>query len=189
MKKILLVLSIICMLSLVACGNQEIDETSSQEREFTKTQIEETTKTTENKVITLNGAVFSTVTDFEEYAKNNDYISAVKNDDNTVTLTMTKIRYEKLLSDTISTAEKSFANSIQKNTAIKRIEHNYDLTELILFVDSSSYDYKKDTTYYNAYTNTSFYRMLDKPDAKCKITIKDEISNSIIFEITYPIDK
>ena len=191
MEKIFFILSITTLISLVACEKQELENTSTSGsiQETINTQIEETPKIKENKIVTLNGGAFYSVTNFEEYAKENDYISAIKNDDNTVTLAMTQKRYEKLLSDTISTAEKSFSNTIQKNTAVKRIEHNNDLTELTIFVDSANYNYKNDTTYYNAYLNTSFYRMLDKPDAKCKVIIKDETTNEVVFEITYPLDK
>lgn len=191
MKKIFMILYVVSLISLVGCNKQEFDNTStsSNVQEVVNNKIEETTQIEENKVITLNGGAFYSVTDFEEYAKKNDYISAVKNDDDTVTLTMTSKRYEKLLSDTISTAEKSFDSSIQKNPSVKKIEHNEDLTELILLVDSANYNHKDDITYYNAYLNTKFYRMLDKPDAKCKVTIKDDATKEIIFEITYPLNK
>ena len=177
--------------SFAACGKQAQPEAS----------VPETTAghgiTTDEKLltvdITLPALFFENQKDFDPstYAQENNYISAKKNDDGSVTVTMSKQRHATLLEDTAKQLEDSFAELIggADTSYIKDIQYNKDFTEIIMLVDKAAYEKAFDLTPLGMAISSAMYQSLLEQEFSLLVKIVDEATGEIIKTQSYPVEK
>lgn len=193
MKKLLLsVLVILLSLSLISC--------SSKKSGNDKVKIDEKTNTVtviiSSKFFDLmNSSSFSSTQTPEQYCltmeKEGSVSKAVVNEDGSVTLTMSKENYDKLIATMKTSLDQTIAGYTNRTTfpSIKEITYTDDLSEIKLTVD------------YEAFSNSmgSFavlglglqgylYRIFTGQSETVKITYIDETTGKSVESYQFPDD-
>ena len=193
MKKLLLsVLAILLSLALISC--------SSKKSGNDKVKIDEKTNTVtviiSSKFFDLmNSSSFSSTQTPEQYCltmeKEGSVSKAVVNEDGSVTLTMSKENYDKLIATMKTSLDQTIAGYTNRTTfpSIKEITYTDDLSEIKLTVD------------YEAFSNSmgSFavlglglqgylYRIFTGQSETVKITYIDETTGKSVESYQFPDD-
>ena len=118
--------------------------------------------------------------------------NATVNADGSVTLTMTKSKYNAMLDDMTASIDESIASYTDGATypSVKKIEHNADMTEFTVTVDRAAYESSFDGfvtwglgmagAYYRVFAGDSDYHIA--------INVVDETNGETISATTFPDD-
>lgn len=126
--------------------------------------------------------------------KEQGYKKAVVNADGSVTYTIKKSSWRKIVADMKQSAAEtidSFANS-SDTPSIKAVKYNNDFSVVDLYVDRVAYENSFDTmSPFVIYTNAYYYRLFSGESAErisCEVRLYDVSSNAIFDTIRYPED-
>jgi len=187
MKKIIFLLTLISSFGLVACSNEDhVNDVSNSSNVISNINSTESEKI---KTLTIPASFFDdSIIDMETYAKENDFSSATRNDDGSVTIELSTVRYNSLLNDTKISVENYFSNLITEDKSITEITHSDNFSKIEMFVDKDIYNSTLNMTPLTIYITTSFYRTIFQIEDECTIIAKDNITNEIIEEYNYPLE-
>lgn len=140
--------------------------------------------------ITLPAMLFESQEDFdpEAYARENGFLSAVENEDGSITVTMSKQRQELVLKETAQAVEESFGALIQGESTpyIKDISYNHDFSEVTMVVDKAAYERAFDMTPLAIALSSAMYQSLSGVEFLLTLDIVDEATEEIIQTVCYP---
>lgn len=123
------------------------------------------------------------------------YKKAVLNTDGSVTYTIKKSSWRKIVADMKQTTEEtinSFANSVD-TPSIKAVNFNSNFSDINLYVNRIAYENSFDTmSPFIIYINAAYYRLFNGEDAdkiSCVVKLYDTSNNNVMFDtIRYPED-
>lgn len=167
MKRIIILL-VVCVLCLTGCSSPKDDgKTDNNENNNTN----ETVTVDENLIdvtITLPNDFFTTFdTTAEEYVaglqdENHNFKNVVLNEDKSVSITMTKAEYKKMMSEMEEGMESSLQEIIDdENFTVKAIDHNKDFSEFNVTMSSNELGFADSFLVLSFAMLGGFYQMFD----------------------------
>lgn len=198
MKKIisLLIVCTVLVSSLNACGardgKESADVENSQEKTTTTLMVDESLLTVD---VTIPADFFTEddpATDvLTEEQKESGFKSAKLNSDGSVTYTLSKLSWKKLLAEYAEELDKTL-NEFQESEdcpSIKKISHNNDFTKITAAVDREAYENSFDGfTFLGIYFAVAYYRLFSQKEPSCQIELKDVSTGEVFDTINYPED-
>ena len=134
-----------------------------------------------------------------ERQKHDNFLSLKKADDGNAVFTMKREDFDAFKKELLSSRIDIFNNYNENadENSIAKVQYNADITEITVYVDKTVYNPKIDSItpqYLKAYNcisgcgrNATIYHMYNLGEIKkCTVTVKDEISNSVIETRVYP---
>ena len=202
-KKILAVIlaALICT-SMVACGKSN-ETTNSQDKESVSSTSSSVSSSDQVEVdsnlttvdITFPSSYFENMENFnpDTFASENGYEKAVKNEDGSVTVTMTKKKHEELLESTKTEIEKSYQEMVQSTEYpfVTDISHSDSFDTVTVKVDKAAYEQNKLISAMLPLTvavQPALYQIFDGKEAHVTVEIKDNNSGDTITSVVYPDD-
>lgn len=208
MKKLLRLMTVIfTILVLTACGDNKntssdtVNNTPPTAPDTTNTPPAEETK--ENTGISVDKglldveltlpAVFvgeDASGELTEENKKNGFKTAKLNEDGSVTYTISKNDYEKLLSETRKVINETLEKMPEEFQSIKKVEVNNDYSVVTFTVNQEAYESSFDAfAALGAYLQIGFYQALNGvEEAKLIVEVKDENSLETFATYNYPED-
>lgn len=181
--KRLIALALAFCLMLVACsagGNPTTGNNNS-------TSDKENDKPVE---ITLPASLFSDLDEFDPdaYAEEQGFLSAVQNEDGSVTIKMTKAKYQEELDEMKNSLEKDFSEMVKGEDTpyIEEITHNENFSLVTVKVDRKGYENAMDMTSFAIGLSVSFYQMFLEIEYRCQVDIVDSANGEVIKSTVYP---
>lgn len=168
----------------VATGESVTDTTASAQIE-----VEENLLTVD---ITLPASLFEgedmTTFDASAYANEQGFSSAKVNEDGSITVTMTKAKYNDLLAEMSASLDTAFAEFVgaESTPYIKGITHNDNFTEVTMKVDRAAYENAFDFTPLAIGISVSVYQAFVETEYHVEITVVDAETGDTINTIIYP---
>ncbi|WFA07809.1 hypothetical protein [Tissierella sp. Yu-01] len=203
-----IVSAIIVNLLLVGCGKEAVsNKENSQEVITEQTDGLETVNNADVETgelqgigvdkklltvdVTLPADLMGDLTDFseDEYLSENDgVIAAKKNQDGSLTITMTKSKHTEMLEETRKGIDESFGELIEGEDTpyIKSIDYTNEYREVIVGVVREEYETAFDLTPLILGFSTSMYQSVAGLDIKTTIVINDISTGEEIGSVTYP---
>lgn len=131
--------------------------------------------------------------DAETYASENDFKSAIVNEDGSVTITMTKKRHNSLMDDFRLTIDGAFAEMVEAEDTpyIKEINCSDNYDQIKIIVDMDGYD---GAGLYSAfiplqvYLQGAMYQMFNGDETRSEISIIDAATGETFESVVYPDD-
>ena len=188
MKKALALILVMCLTAALftACGG---GKTSSPADDGDSSGIQVDEKLL-NVDITLPASLFEDDEDFDAdtYAQEQGFIKAVVNEDGSVTITMTKAKYNELLKELTEELNSSFAEMVEAEDTpyIKEITHNDDFSVVNVKVNREAYESAFDFTPLAIGLSTMIYQAFLEMDNHCEINMVDADTGDIIKTVVYP---
>lgn len=208
-----IILMLTLILSFAGCtqGNTETTDTPSSNStqststpETTNTQVNGADKIddideikTDEKLLTVEITVPAELFieqdmenfDPDAYASEQGFISAKVNDDNSITITMSKNKHRELLDEYETSLNASFAEFVngEDTPYIKDISHNDDFTAVTMKVDREAYESAFDLTPFAIGISVAMYQAFTEIEYHVDITIVDAENGDTINTISYPI--
>ena len=145
-----------------------------------------------NDDITLPASLFSgqdmSKFDVNSYANENGFKKAVKNEDGSITITVSKAKHKEMLIEYAANLNETFNEMIgSENTPyVKGVTSNSDFTSVIVDVNSASYQSAIDFSQLTIGISAMLYQQIAGMKQHCVITIRDGITKEIINSVTYP---
>lgn len=129
--------------------------------------------------------------DPDAYASEQGFISAKVNDDNSVTITMSKTKHKEILDEYRESIDASIAEFVngEDTPYIKDITHNDDFTAVTMKVDREAYENAFDITPFAIGIYASVYQAYTKIEFHVDITIVDAENGETIDTVSYPIEE
>ena len=207
-----IILCLVLVFSFVGCGKTDsgvesniatdapaADPVQSAPEEVTEAPTEETAPpvidTDENLLtveITFPASFFEgtdmSTFDADAYAKEQGFISAKVNDDDSLVVTMSKKKHAELLAETATALDTNFATLIEAEDTpyIKEITHNDDFTLVTMKVDRDAYENALDFTPFIIGMSVSYYQMLLDMEYRVEIVTVDTATGDTIASVVYP---
>lgn len=207
MKKLIcIIVSLVLVLSLAACTPQEPNDTTgntdSTPETSTSNSAEDTaepgvsdTQEPDNAPdttveITFPASLFEDAEDFDPaaYAREQGFLSAVVNEDGSVTVTMTETKHNELISEMTKTLEETFAGFVEGDTTpyIKEITHNDDFTKVTIKVVRAEYENAFDFTVVAIGMSVPIAQIAVGFEANVEISVVDVDTGDVISSVVYP---
>ena len=179
-KTTILAALIILVLSMSSCGISDSSK-ASDSSESSQATVE----------IVLPASAFEDETDFDaqSYAEEQGFTKAVKNEDGSVTVTMTVTMHEELLKSITDTIEDSFAKYIGADDTpyVKSIKHTGDFQVVTINVDKIKYEAASmDTTPFTVGLTSMMYQTYAGTAQHVEINVCDVDTGEILFAVVYP---
>ena len=199
LKKIIaIIISALLLISAAGCASSQNEPTEIQ----TNAPVESPTENTEGGGIEVDenlltveitlpaswyeGEDMSTF-DADAYAQEHGYISAIKNDDGSITVKMTKAQYNELLDKTRESLETTFNSFVGSDTPyIKDVSHNEDFTEVTVYVNRAEYENAFDFTPLAISLSVALYQQVAQIEYRVEVSIVDADTGDLINSIAYP---
>lgn len=124
--------------------------------------------------------------DPEAYAEENDFISAVVNNDGSVTITLTQSRYQKLLNDAAKDCDAAYLEIVEDTSYITDIVRNEDFTQITVKVIREGYESTFDLTHVSVGYLAYFYQIILGAEPHSDINIIDAATGDVIFSCAFP---
>lgn len=191
MKKHLAFILTVSMLtvSLAACNNQIKTDEKNIENSVVHSKKEDVTITIPKDYI---GDEFQE--NLTDEQKDLGFKTATKNNDGSVTYTMTKEAHENILKEITPKLEESLNDIVNsgKFPSFKKIEHNSDFTEMTVKVDKNTYENSFDGfANYSIIMVAGMYQMLEGKsgeDIVITLNLVDDVTKSNFETLNYPED-
>lgn len=203
------ILAALLALSLAACGKHDDspvqDNTAASSGD--SAQASKDTEKGSDGALEVDEGLFdvkitlpaSMIEDFKMNVDNLEETSggkATKNDDGSVTLTMSKADHKKMMDEMHESALKTFdemtAGKEKGYESIKSVEANADLSVVTLTVTQDKFENSMDSFgLLNVYIQSMFYQLFDGKDSdsiKTKIDLVDEATGQVYKSVNYPDD-
>ena len=187
MKKILALLLVgLLVFSMTACSGKKA-ETPTGENSGT-VAVDEGLLTVD---ITLPASLFENTDELnmEDYAKENGFKKAVKNEDGSVTITMSKSKHKQILADMAASIDENFKSMIggADTPYIKDITHSQHFETVTADVDKAAYE----STFLNMTPlvlgmSAMIYRAYSGEEVRTEIIIRDAATKEIMSSVVYP---
>lgn len=201
-KKIIsIILALVFVLSFAGCTQKNADSDSSASgsagsntEESTSSQEIDTDEKLLTVEITIPASIFAeedmSTFDPDAYAAEQGFISAKVNDDDSVTITMSKAKHKELLDELETSLDTSFAEFVNgENTPyIKDITHNDDFSAVTMKVDREAYENAFDFTPFAIGVLVAWYQAFTETECHVTISIVDVATGETMDTITYPDD-
>lgn len=197
-KKIVsIILALVFVLSFAGCSqkpNNSDGNTAGSTEGSTSSQDIETDEKLLTVEITIPSSIFAeedmSTFDPDAYAAEQGFISAKVNDDDSVTVTMSKAKHKELLNEMKTSLDTSFAEYVNgENTPyIKEITHNDDFTSFTMKVDREAYENAFDFTPFAIGVLVAWYQAFTETEYHVEISIVDVATGETMDTITYPDD-
>ena len=207
-----IILALTLILSFAGCaqGNTEVTDdpsiSSTQSTSTPETKATESTETdkiddldkveTDEKLLTIDITLPSSffqdqdmsTFDTEAYVKENGFIAAKVNEDQSLTVTMTKIKHRALLDEMSASIETGLAEYVEgKDTPyIKEITHNDNFTVVTMKVDRAAYESAFDMMPFVIAMSAGMYQMFLEIESHVEINIVDVATGETFKTTTYP---
>ena len=182
MKRLLALALALCIM-LAACGPGGSSTTGNENSAPSK----ENEKPIE---ITLPASLFSDSENFDPdaYAEEQGFLSAVQNEDGTVTIKMTKAKYQEELDEMENSLEEDFSELVKGEDTpyIEEITHNDNFSLVTVKVDREGYENAMDMTSFAIGLSVSFYQMFLEMEYRCQVDIVDSANGEVIKSTVYP---
>lgn len=126
--------------------------------------------------------------DTEAYVKENGFIAAKVNEDQSLTVTMTKGKHQDLLNEMSASIKTSLAEYVESEDTpyIKEITHNDDFTVVTMKVDRAAYESAFDMMPFVIAMSAGMYQMFLEMDSHVEINIVDVATGETFKTTTYP---
>lgn len=190
MKKLIALILAMCMMATVlsACGGSE-QPPAKQPSTDNPNSIE-----TDEKLLTVDITLPASLFEGEEnfdadaYAAEQGFTKAVVNADGSVTITMTKAKYNELIDEMTADLDASFSELIgsEDSPYIKDITHSDDFTTVEVKVDRAAYENAFDLTPMTIGFSTMMFQAFLEMEHHCEISIVDASNGDIINTVVYP---
>ena len=190
------ILALLMILSFAGCAQTDTDPTDASNFGSTEGSTEaQGIEVDENLLtvdITLPASFFGdkdmSTFDADAYADENGYLSAKLNEDNSVTVKMTQLKYTALLNETAASLETSFAEFIEAEDTpyIKGITHNDDFTTITIEVDRAAYESAFDFSALSVSLAASLYQAIAGVEFHVDVVYVDAASGETFKTVTYP---
>ena len=205
-KRLSIILSSAMLLSVILTGCSGQSENTKENKEVTDEIPDKSPVTNEEEPedkivdkkltsvkVTIPGELMGDIEDFneEEYVKENDGIKSAKlNEDNSVTIEMSKSKHKELLKEIELSIEETISDIVEgeETPYIKDIEHSKGFKEINMTVEKESYESSLDMTPFLLGMSAAMYQAYDGEDFETKINIKDVQTGEIINTVVYPDD-
>lgn len=197
MKKLLALLLCIAMSATLLAGCNSTTKTTddnsdaSNLTDITSDKIE-VDKNLLSVEIILPASMYEGVTAAEIEAKNTDDYKATLNDDDSVTLKMSRAKHNELMADYKKQLTDEFQEMLNGNyPSLKSITPNDDFSKVTIFVDKAKFEssFTDGFVVMGVGINASMYQTFNAvPQDKIKvvITVQDEATKEVISTTTYP---
>lgn len=207
MKKIIAFTLAMCVaLSLfTGCGAPSLETTEPSTEIPATSPVPETTapeitvdagiSTDENLFtvdITLPASMFEgedmAAFDADAYANENGFISAVVNDDHSVTVAMTKAKHKELIDEMTASLNSSFSEYVEAEETpyIKDISHNDDFSSITIKVVRAEYENSWDMTTFSVGFSAMFFQAFLDMEYHVEISVIDVDTNEVINTVILP---
>lgn len=200
MKKFLaLILVLTLCVSITACGSspsKEPSETDNQAEESDSQQGSvEVDKNLLTVDITLPASMFEdqdmSTFDPDAYASEQGFKKAVLNEDNSITVTMTKAKHEALMQETMESIDQGYSEMIEAEDTpyIKEIIHSDDFSTIDVKVDKAGYEtggLQAAFVPLSVYLMGCIYQVFNGDEGKSEICIIDVETGETIDSVIYP---
>ena len=124
-----------------------------------------------------------------EEDKNRGFVSATINPDGSLTYTIKKSAWNKIVDEMYTSTSKSL-NDIATGTdypSIKKVEHNKNFSKVTFFVNKQEFKNSFDSfAYLGAYFGIAYYQMFNQQEPGCEFTVVDIQTNQVIDTVIYP---
>ena len=126
--------------------------------------------------------------DTDAYVKENGFIAAKVNEDQSLTVTMTKGKHQDLLNEMSASIETSLAEYVESEDTpyIKEITHNDDFTVVTMKVDRAAYESAFDMMPFVIAMSAGMYQMFLEMESHVEINIVDVATGETFKTTTYP---
>ena len=190
MKKLIALILAMCMMAAVlsACGGSE--QPPAKQPSADNPNSIETDEKFLTVDITLPASLFEGEENFDAdaYAAEQGFTKAVVNADGSVTITMTKAKYNELIDEMTADLDASFSELIgsEDSPYIKDITHSDDFTTVEVKVDRAAYENAFDLTPMTIGFSTMMFQAFLEMEHHCEISIVDASNGDIINTVVYP---
>lgn len=190
MKKLIALILAMTMMATVlsACGSSE--QPSAKQPSADNTNSIETDEKLLTVDITLPASLFEGEENFDAdaYAAEQGFTKAVVNADGSITVTMTKAKYNELIDEMTTELETTFGELVggEDTPYIKDITHSKDFTTVEVKVDRAAYENAFDLTPMTIGFSTMMFQMFLEIEYHCEISIVDNDTGAIINTVVYP---
>ena len=176
-------------------GGKYIDYSNLGTLKLDSLSWEENTESDENLLtvsVTLSPSLFEGQDmanfDGEAYAQENGFLSAKANADGSVTVTMSKATYKKILEELAASIETVIDGLVKgANTPyIQSIDHNDDFSRFEIRVVADDYDAESDATLAILGQNAIVYQQFLETELYAEFTIVDDETDTILHRAVYP---
>lgn len=209
MKKSITLLTSLCLvLSLFAgCGNSSPESTTYSAEISTTAPTPETTapeitldagintdETLFTVEITLPASMFEgedmSAFDADAYAAENGFISAVVNEDSSITVTMTKAKHRELIDEMAASLDASFSEFIEAESTpyIKNITRNDDFSSISVEVVREDYENAWDMTAFSVGISAMIFQSFLDVEPRVEVSFVDVDTNEIFNTVVFPIE-
>lgn len=124
--------------------------------------------------------------DPEAYAEENDFISAVVNNDGSVTIALTQNRYQEMLNDAAKDCDAAYLELVEGTSYITDIVRNEDFTQVIIKVIRKDYENAFDLTHISVGYLAHIYQVLLGNNASTDIGVIDAATGEVIYSCSFP---
>lgn len=191
-----IILALALILSFAGCTQNDTDPTDGSNSVATEGSTEaQGIEVDENLLtvdITLPASLFEgedmATFDTDAYADEQGFASAKVNEDGSVTVTMTKGKYNELLDEMAASLDTTFAEFVTSEDTpyIKEITHNNDFTAVTMRVDRAAYENAFDFTTFAIGLSVAMYQAFTETEYHVDITIVDDATGETIDTVTFP---
>lgn len=129
--------------------------------------------------------------DLEKYKAENGFINAVKNNDGSLTVTMTKSQHKEVMSEMAESVKNKFSELVaDKDTPyLKSIAHTDDFKKITVRVERAGYENAFfDITPFVIGFSVNMYQVFAGEEFKVEIVVCDDANGDEIETIIYPDD-
>ncbi len=201
MKKITtMVIAFVFVLTMAGCDNTASSAASNLSDSSASSVTASASETAGYKVekslssvkLTLPISAVTNQIDFDakEYARKNGYKEVIVNDDNSVTITMSKKQYTQMLENIKKNIDNSLASAVNASPTpyIKSITSGEDYKTITVDVERAGFNAAGGSTMpYTIGTLGASYQQYLGMNPKCEVIVRDADTQETIFSIIYPV--
>lgn len=187
MKRILaLILTLSLVFSMTACNTKDVEPAVGASNGAVA--VDESLL---NVDLTLPASMFKDEGDMnlDSYASENGFKKAVKNEDGSITITMSKSKHKKILSEMAAGLEENFKSLINAEDSpyIKAITHSEHFEIITADVDKAAYEGAVfNMTPFILGMSAMIYRVYTGGEVRTEIIIRDAATKEIMSSTVYP---
>ena len=195
-RVIAVILLLLVAFSFVSCTEETTGSNETQTKENSTNEI--TSKIVDENLLTVDVTIPKSFFSDEDPAsdelteeqKKDGFKSAKINDDGSVTYTIKKSSWKKLI-EQYKKETSELIDSITQNSeefpSIKKITYNDDFSKIVLEVNRSEYEGSSDSfAALSIYMTVSYYQIFNQQEVKCQFAYKDVKTGEVFDTETYP---
>lgn len=195
MKRIVSIIMVLSLIiALTSCSGRSSEKKNSSDEESSESQV-----VVDESLLTVDVNIPASFFDEEDPAtaelteeqKADGYKSAKVNDDGSVTYTIKKSSWKKILADYKEELIKSLNDIAASDDypSIKKVTFNDDFTKIVLDVDKDQYENSFDSfANLTIYISVAYYQIFSQKEAACSIAARDISSGKTFSVANYPDD-